>query len=145
MQEIVDEAHAGGSETEQRLCRELEVYMYSCDRGSGRPQNISDILWEMMQSNDTKSENLDEDFDEILEKARIKVEWKCESLHFWAEKMMTTVRDRIKEDLRSNPPMESVVTLAAEWFSHGEMIQLQGVFCALVRQFEGMAAQGHRG
>ena len=70
MQENVDEAHAGGSEAEQRLCREPEVYTYSWDRGSGRPQNISDILWEMMQSNDTKSENLDEDFDEILERAR---------------------------------------------------------------------------
>ena len=58
---------------------------------------------------------------------------------------MTTVRDRIRDDLRSNPPMESVVTLVAEWFSRGEMIQLQGVFCALVRQVEGMAAQGYRG
>ena len=41
--------------------------------------------------------------------------------------MMTTVRDLIKEDLSSNPPMESVVTLIAEWFSREEVIKLQGV------------------
>ena len=40
---------------------------------------------------------------------------------------MTTVRDLIKEELWSNPPMESAVTLTVEWLSHGEMIRLQGV------------------
>ena len=41
--------------------------------------------------------------------------------------MMTTVRDLIKEYLQSNPPMDSVVTLIAEWFFYGEKIKLQGV------------------
>ena len=40
---------------------------------------------------------------------------------------MTTIRDPIKDVLQSNPPMEGVVTLVAEWFSHGEMIKLHGV------------------
>ena len=34
--------------------------------------------------------------------------------------MLTTVRDLIQEDLQSNPLVESVVTLLAEWFSHWE-------------------------
>ena len=38
---------------------------------------------------------------------------------------MTKVLDLIKEDLKSNLPMESVVTLIAEWFSLGEVIKLQ--------------------
>ena len=69
MQQNLDEAHARASETEQRLHRKLEKYMYSWDRESGRPQNDSDNICQMMQSNDTKSENLDKDFAEILESA----------------------------------------------------------------------------
>ena len=38
------------SETEQRLYRELEEYMYSLDGEFGRPQNISDTIW----ANDAK-------------------------------------------------------------------------------------------
>ena len=40
---------------------------------------------------------------------------------------MTTVRDLIKDVLQSNQSMEGVVNLVAEWFSHGEMVKLQGV------------------
>ena len=61
--------------------------MYSWDRGSGRPQNISDKLWQLMQSNDTNSENLDKDFAEILEKAH-QVGWNesAKVSRVWAEK-----------------------------------------------------------
>ena len=45
----------------------------------------------------------------------------------WVEKMMMTVLKQIKDVLQSNPPMGGAVTLAAEWFSHGEMFKLQGV------------------
>ena len=55
--------------------------------------------------------------------------------------MMTTVRDLIKDVLQSNPPMEGVVALAAEWFSRGEICQLTRSLCAYVRHLEGMAVQ----
>ena len=35
--------------------------------------------------------------------------------------------------------------MVAEWFSHGEMIKLPGISVLYVRQFEGMAVQGHLG
>ena len=53
--------------------------------------------------------------------------------------MMTPVRDLIKEDMLSNPPMESVVVLPL-----GDD-QVTGSLCAYVRQFEGVAVQGLRG
>ena len=42
--ENVDEAHASA----------WEEHMHSLDRESERPQNISDKIWQMMQSSDTK-------------------------------------------------------------------------------------------
>ena len=48
--------------------------MYSWDRGSGRSQDVSDKLWQMLQSNDAKSENLVQDFAEIFERAH-KLGW----------------------------------------------------------------------
>ena len=54
----------------------------------------------MMQSNDTKSENLATDFAEILECLH-QSGWNesATASRVWSEKMMTTVRDLIKEDL----------------------------------------------
>ena len=66
MQQNVNEAYARASETEQRLCRELVEHVCSWDRECGRPQNISDKMRQMMQSINTKSENLDKDFAETL-------------------------------------------------------------------------------
>ena len=53
----------------------------------GRAQNISDKLWQMMQSNDTMSENLDKDFAEILEKVH-QIGWNesAKVSRVWAEK-----------------------------------------------------------
>ena len=58
----MNEAHARASETLQRLFKEIEEYMHSLDREAERPQKISDKIWQMVQSNDTKLENLDKDF-----------------------------------------------------------------------------------
>ena len=82
MQKNVDEAHAKASETKQRLYRELEDFMYTWDRGSGRTPNISGKSWQMLQSNDTKSENL-----EYLEKTHLR-EWNetRKAIRIWAEK-----------------------------------------------------------
>ena len=57
----MNEAYARASETEQRLCRELEEYTYSWGREFGRPQNICDKFWQMMQSNNAKSENFEKE------------------------------------------------------------------------------------
>ena len=87
MQKNVDEAHARASETEQRLYRDFKEYMHSLDQEAKKPKNISDKIWRMMQSNDTKLENLDKDFADIWEKAQ--QIGRCESLKtfkIWAER-----------------------------------------------------------
>ena len=68
MQQNVDEAQEPASESEWTLCRELEEYMYSWDREIGRPHNLRTKIWQMMQSNSTKSDNLESDYTHILEK-----------------------------------------------------------------------------
>ena len=68
MQQNVDEAHARASESERRLCQELEEFMYWWDREIGRPSNLNTKIWQMMQCNSTKSDNLESDFAENLEK-----------------------------------------------------------------------------
>ena len=40
-----------------------EEYLYSWDQEIDRPQEVNERQWQMMQSNDTKSLNLDKDFD----------------------------------------------------------------------------------
>ena len=52
MQKNVNEAHAKASKTLQSLPQEIDGYMHSLDQESDRPQNISDKIWQMMQSND---------------------------------------------------------------------------------------------
>ena len=59
MQRNLDEAHARPCETERRLYQELEEYMYSWEREVGGPNNLSAKIWQMMQSNSTKSLNLE--------------------------------------------------------------------------------------
>ena len=44
------------------------------DREIGRPNNLGAQIWQMMRSNNTKSENLEKDFPEILERAH-QLEW----------------------------------------------------------------------
>ena len=73
----------------------------------------------MMQRNNTKSDNLESDFAEILEKTRRKR----------SESGLRRKRMRVPEFdqaiLRSSLPLESVVALIAEWISLGQMIKLQ--------------------
>ena len=69
MQQHVDEADAKATETRSRLYREYNEYMHSWDQELGRPHNIMDKVWQMMQSNDTKTLNLDKDFEELMSKA----------------------------------------------------------------------------
>ena len=80
VQQTVNEAYARDSENNLELYRELKKYMYSWDRECGRPQNISDKLWQMMQSNDTKVEDFVKYFSDILESASNRVDRKCENI-----------------------------------------------------------------
>ena len=61
--------------------------MYSSDREIGRQHNLSAKIWQMMQSNNTKSDNLESDFAEILEKTH-QLAWKetAKAIQDWAEK-----------------------------------------------------------
>ena len=67
MQQNVDEAEAKVAETRRRLFREINECMHSWDQELGRPHNIMDKVWQMMQSNDTKTMNLNE---ELMSKAQ---------------------------------------------------------------------------
>ena len=49
------------SESERSLCRELEEFMYSWEREIERPNNLSTKIWQIMQSNNTKSDTLKSD------------------------------------------------------------------------------------
>ena len=71
MQQNGDEAQERPCESERILCRELEEYMYSWDREIGRPHNLSTKIWQMMQSNNTKSHKLESDFTETLEETHL--------------------------------------------------------------------------
>ena len=70
MQENVERAQERVLESEESLCKELDEYMYSWEQEAGRPHNLSTKIRQTMQSNDTKSENLENDFTEILEKTK---------------------------------------------------------------------------
>ena len=70
MQQILEEAHARASEVERKLCRELGEYTQSWEKETGRPHYIMDKIWQMVQSNDTKTMNLNKDFEELLNNAQ---------------------------------------------------------------------------
>ena len=86
MQQNVDEADAKVTQTTCRLYREINEYMHSWDQELGRPHHIMDKMWQMMQSNDTKTMNLDKDFEEMVNKAK-RTGWNglTQTTRFWAE------------------------------------------------------------
>ena len=55
------------------------------DQEFGRPHYIMDKVWQMMQSNDTKTMNLDKDFEELMGKAQ-QTGWNGSTTRFWTEK-----------------------------------------------------------
>ena len=87
MQRNVGEEQERACESERSLCRELEEYVYSWEREIGRPHNLSTKIWQMVQCNITKSDNLESDFTEILEKTHLLV-WKetAKTIRVWDEK-----------------------------------------------------------
>ena len=114
MQQSVDEANAKVTGTRRRLYREINEYMHSWDQELGRPHYIIGKVWQMIQSNDTKTMNLNKDFEELMSKAQ-HTGWNgsTKTRRFFA--------------LRSNSQMESVMNSVAEWFSLEEVKVLQGV------------------
>ena len=71
MQRHVQEAQ---EPAEENLCRELEEHMYSSEREIGRPNDLSTEIWQIMQSNNTKSVKLESDFTEILGERNHKID-----------------------------------------------------------------------
>ena len=53
-------------ETERKLGRVLGEYISSNEKEMVRPHYIMDKMWQMMQSKDTKTLNLDKDFEELM-------------------------------------------------------------------------------
>ena len=82
----MEEAHARASETEQKLCRVLGEYIQTWEKEFVRPHYVMDKMWRMMQSNDSKTMNLDKDFEEMLDEAK-RSGWtgSTTTSQFWAE------------------------------------------------------------
>ena len=63
--------------------------MNTCTHGKdiGRPSHLCMKIWHMIQSNNTKSENLENDFTEILEKTHL-LGWNetTKSIRCWVDK-----------------------------------------------------------
>ena len=61
--------------------------MYSWEQEIGRPNHLTTKIWQIIQSNNTKSDNLENDFTEILEKTHL-LEWNetTKSIRCWVEK-----------------------------------------------------------
>ena len=80
MQQNVDEADAKITETRSCFDCEINNKMHSWDRELGGLHHIMDKMWQMMQSNDTKTMNLDKDFQEMVGwNGSTKTTW------FWAD------------------------------------------------------------
>ena len=103
MQQNVEEAHAKASETERKLCRKLGDSVYSWEQELVRPHHIMDKMWQMMQSNDTKTMNTNKDFEELLSKAQhMDLDRRTKKQQdSGRNKKKTTTRTR--DDLRSKP------------------------------------------
>ena len=63
MMQNLEGTHAKAPETERKLCRELEEFV---GKRMGQPHYIMDKMWHMMHRNDTKTMNLNKDFEELL-------------------------------------------------------------------------------
>ena len=74
------------AETRSRLHREINGYMHPWDQELGRPHHIMDKMWQMMQSNDFKTINLDKSFEEMVNKAK-QTGWNgsTKTTRFWTE------------------------------------------------------------
>ena len=70
MHKNLEEAQARASATEQKIFGRFEEYMRSWTEDRGRPHFICRKIWQMSQSNDTKTLNLTEDFEELLDMAQ---------------------------------------------------------------------------
>ena len=67
MQRNLDEARARASEKEGRV---LGEFIFSSAKEMVRPHCIMDKMWQMMQSEETKTLNPDKDLEEIMNKAK---------------------------------------------------------------------------
>ena len=83
-----------------------------------------DKMWQMMQSNDTKTMNLDKDFEEMVRRNK-QGGMDGPKQHGSGQKKRNKIRDQVC--LCSNPQMERIMNFLAEWFSFEEMQVLQGV------------------
>ena len=65
----------------------VQEYMHSWEREIGRPNNLGTNIWQMMQSNNTKYDNLESNSTEILENTHL-LGWNetAKSVRVWAEK-----------------------------------------------------------
>ena len=87
MLENVEKAQERVLQLAENLWKELDEYMYSWEQEFGRPNHLSTKIWQLIRSNHTKSENLENDFTEILDRTRV-LGWNetTESIRVWAGK-----------------------------------------------------------
>ena len=69
-----------------KVMKQNREYVEAFDKERGRPKTIMTILWQLMQSRDTKNMNLDEDLEEILSKMeQTGCSEAAETRRFWAQ------------------------------------------------------------
>ena len=90
MQQNTDDADEKITVTRSRLYRGINEYMHSWEQELGRRHHVTDKMWQMMQNSDTKTMNLDKDFNEMANRTKPKG-WKGSSkkTRFWQKKRNT--------------------------------------------------------
>ena len=116
-------------EAEQSLCNALREHVDGYDRDQDQARTLMTKCWKLMQSRDTKHSNLEQDLEDIQSTA-LRVGW-CEeekTARLWKQLGVTNKKPRSRE---SQPKMEGIVYLVAEWISLREMKALQSA-CMIV-------------
>ena len=83
LEEVLDQRKA----QEEIFWCELEDYMKSCEASKRETEVLATKIWQMTQSSDTKTQNLEVDFEELMSKAK-ELGWQTasESSKFWEER-----------------------------------------------------------
>ena len=66
----LEETQARSAATELQVCGRFDEYMRMWEEDRGRPNFNMDEIWQMLQSDDTKTLNLARDFEELLDLAQ---------------------------------------------------------------------------
>ena len=125
MQNHLEEAQARASATELQVSGRYDKHMRTWDEDRGRPHFIMDKIWQMLQSNDTKTLHLTKDFEELLDMAQ-QARWlgPPKTGEYWTKVKTQLLGVQATE-------MDGIMTFAAEWCTTDEVLILRCVSASL--------------